>query len=394
MRARVKAKAFKDALRHVSKDVKKAKKYFSDKRLTSSEKTILQSFLLLRDSENHTVIEILSSLKTTDPYVESQRLFCLANAHNNLSEFKAAIKFYRRAHELISGLDALPDELFILFCFHVCAINSSNQKLSLEIISQLGELCKSEQDQLRLELAQFSRAIMVKDHLRVLELYQNIKGHEKRLNEHQLVSYQLDYFDFLIQEEKLTQALLLLEQMGKLKKFKLSSMMKVLKSILKYLIENRPFYLYPQEFRDYPVLYYQAQCLLHLEKGEVDQAIKAWSSLSIESPELYGEPFHCLGHKTLFSLAIKKLLLKKPKKLPVIEKIKNFEDKFFDFLKDQGRAVPKEEIYRYLYGEDLNDKDDLKKLVKVVQRVRKKFQIDIKTTKGSYLLIDKMSDPS
>ena len=58
-------------------------------------------------------------------------------------------------------------------------------------------------------------------------------------------------------------------------------------------------------------------------------------------------------------------------------------------LSSSSLPMSKETLYQSIWSEQLNSKDDLMKLAKLVQRAKEKYGIEIKSVKGSYVLMDK-----
>lgn len=101
----IKVKTFIHALNLCLTDIRKAKKFLKDQRLTLAEKTILSGYFNIRDNHNDWVVKNLSALKSQDPVVESQRLLLLGMALNNLSNYEAALPHLVASIELLKGVN-------------------------------------------------------------------------------------------------------------------------------------------------------------------------------------------------------------------------------------------------------------------------------------------------
>ena len=209
------------------------------------------------------------------------------------------------------------------------------------------------------------------------------------LHENQAICYLYDLFDLYLVENNAEMMEDVLERIKRSKKFKNPGHIKFMQTLLKFLDSGTPIYLYEKDFEEYPYLLNQLVCLQALEKGDEKAALLAWDNLQALYPALYPQAFNYSGPFCLFEKCLNKLLISQGDNSPlVVDLTGSREEKLIHLLKSSGLPLQKETLYEALWGKTIDSKDDLKKLVKVVQRAREKFAVEIKSVKGSYSLVD------
>lgn len=94
----IKTKVFFDLIFSHSRDPKRVKRFIKvDKRLSMSEKQILNGFLLMRDNKNAEALELAEDISSqSDEFVECLRFFLLGATLNNLGHYeKSLINFQK-----------------------------------------------------------------------------------------------------------------------------------------------------------------------------------------------------------------------------------------------------------------------------------------------------------
>ena len=386
---RIKHKAFLAALLLVNTEAKKAKQFLNDKRLTFHEKTILSCFFLLRDFENQDVISILSKMICHDSFVDSQRHFCLGAAFNNLTNFNEAEFHLRTSIEAnhFKGAEILRfgaiQSLFTVY------LNIHHISGMLEMIEEMKKLsCNSTRAQLYIRSCEFAFAVQIQDIVQAKKMLPFMEKNYLSLNEHQRISYFYDLFELSLFEDCYEAAEEALERIKRYKKYKNAVHTKYMQTVISFLCDGSPLYLYEKDFTEYPLLLNQLLCLQALEMGDEIRAMKAWMTLSQLDPINIKEAFNYAGPPNLFSRALLKLVKKEPI-LPKFDSGMLKEEKLFHLLTHSMQPIQKETIYQEIWNAPLGSKDDLVKLAKLVQRTKQKYSIEIKSIKGSYCLVDK-----
>lgn len=385
----LKHKAIISALMSLRDQPKKAKSFLNDKRMTSQEKIILASFLALRDFENQNVIDTLAKIKCSDQFVESQRHFCLGIAFNNLTQYPEAKFHLSESFELNQFEDGI--EFKISVCQSLFTVNLNTHRIDgmEETIQKMRKITSASQNlALAIQYCEFSLVIQKQESGQAKKLIPKMEQIFSLLNEHQTISYLYDLFDLHLIEDNFEQCSEALDRIKRYKKFKNSTHVKYMQSMIGFIKDDAPIYLYEQNFQMYPMLLNQVLCIKALETGDEAAALQAWSKLHKIAPESFRVPFEFHGSPTLFSKALNKFKLQvKPISVPIsFQENLTKEEKLIHLLDNSPIPLQKETIYQLLWEKELDSKDDLKKLVKVVQRAREKFAVDIKSIKGAYSL--------
>jgi hypothetical protein len=385
----LKHKAFLSSLLLVNSEAKKAKFYLNDKRMTFQEKTILSSFLALRDFENQDVIDLLTKMSCHDPFVESQKHFCIGAAYNNLTHFKEAEFHLRESIQLnhYKGAEILRfgacQSLFTVY------LNTHEFHGMREMIEQMKSLKSfSPNASLYIKCCEFAMAVQSQDFSYAKKVLPFMEENFHRLNEHQRISYFYDLFDLHLFSESFTAAESALERIKRFKKYKNAVHTKYMQTLISFLCHGTPLYLYERDFSQYPLLLNQLLCLQGLEKGDEMQAMKAWTILSQLDPLNVKNPFDYHGPPNLFSKSLDKLK-KTGDVLPKIDEKMLKEEKLFFLLTNSQQPLQKEMIFQVIWQTPFESKDDLVKLAKLVQRTKEKYGVEIKSVKGSYSMIGK-----
>ena len=384
----LKQKAFINSLKIVHQDPRKAKTFLGDKRLTNQERTILASFLSLRDFENKEVIEQLEKFNCQDPFVESMRLYCLGAAFNNLTEFSASETHLLKSIELNQSEGGEDFRMGACQSLFTVYLNTHHYAGMEEVIKLLKASRPTERLPINIKFCEFSLVVQKQQLDLAKSMISSMEDTYPLFNEHQSISYLYDLFELYLFEGDFNQCAEVLERIKRVKKFKNSTHVKFMQTMINFIQNGTPIYLYEKDFKPYPQQLNQLICLQALERGDETTALKAWAELQKISPLSIKAPFEITGPPTLFSRAMEKFKLQVTAQIaiPKIDENLPKEEKLFLILTHSTTPVLKEAIYRELWNKEIDTKDDLKKLVKVVQRAREKYSIDIQSIKGSYTL--------
>ncbi len=386
---RIKHKAFLEAMLLVNSESKKAKLFLNDKRMTFQEKTILSSFLALRDFENQDVIDVLIKMTCHDPFVDSQRHYCLGAAYNNLTQFKEA-EFHLLESIRINSFKGAE-----VFRFGACQslftvyLNLHHQSGMQEMIHQMKTLIHIPKfGLLYIKSCEFALAIQRQEFEQAKKILPFMEKNYSTLNEHQRISYFYDLFDFHLFLDDYTGASEALDRIKRYKKYKNASHTKYMQSIIDYLDDGSTIYLYEKDFQGFPFLLQQLIVLKSLQIGDRVSAKLAWERLRHENSISYAADFHYKGPPDLFGKALAKLT--GAKVTPIIEDFgATKESKLYSLLKNAQGPIPKEALYQAIWDTEFQSKDDLMKLAKLLQRTKEKYSIEVKSIKGAYSLVSK-----
>ncbi len=384
-------KAFTEALHFLSEDPKKSKKYLSDKRPSQQEKKIIQAGLLLRDNKFQTVIDTLSTFKSVDLFVESQRLLMIGIAYNNRADYKNGISKLEESYRIGIGVRPHQREFVTLYSLFISYVNTQNiEKLGEVLLSlkQIGSVGVTES--IGLALCSFQFHLLSGELELAQEQCDDLSGLVKKMNEHQAIFYFLARMNLNLQAGNIESARECFTSLKIYRKYRTSSNFNFMKLLFEYLKNGKALYVKEQEFKDSPELIEQISIIKAITEDRADLATKSWLKLQKLNPKIYGNPFEFLGKENLFSTALKKSLqgFRLDKNLSEASG-SNHEEKLINLLKNNNGPLSKEVIFEYIYKNKIIDKNDLLKLSRLVYKVKANYQVDIKTAKGCYVLIKK-----
>ena len=390
----LKYKAYIEALSLVNLDVKKAKIFLSDKRMPHQEKTILSCFIALRDFENLEIINILERMNCDDLFIDSQREFCLGAALNNTTRFKEAEAYLQSSilkNKMAGGQKHLAPILELLFTVYQNMNNTAGMELTLTKVKSLPN--KTPKILRTILCCDFSLSVLKKNFPSAKNKISEMRRNFDFLNEHQRINFLYHLFSFYLFQDDFSGCEQTIDQLKRFKKYKNPINVKYMQSILNYLKNDTPFYLYEKDFEDFPLMLNQVLCLKGLESGDEEMAMKAWTTLQNIDPLNTKLPFDYTGPANLFSKALSKITRRNEKDLSPL-KIKldpglTKEKQLLYLLKEASIPLSKETLYQTLWNEEAQSKEELEKLSKLVQRVKQKHQVEIKYLKGAYSLISK-----
>ncbi len=386
----MKEKAFYQFLLGFSSNPERMKHALEDKRLTKTEKLIIDGYLKIRNNQNIEVIELMkSSVPSPLKFVESQRLLLLGSASNNRSNLKEAESYLHASIEILNNLKAPYFSFFANFTLFWIYANL-NQKEQMRLVLNVMEAIPLEgmHQEMRLLRCQFCYYQISENYEQAQLVMEEIEERKHELSESDIISFCVDKFSYLIQIEKFHEAYQVLSEMKKYRKFNLNENYNFMKKLLDHIVKDSPIYAYEEEFEKIPLLLNQIKLIQALEEKKIDEAKYYWKLLSASSPSTYGENFHYAGTKCLFSICLNKNIEKIVDRSSL--KINSGPTKFdslVSILIENKAPVPAPIIFEILWGVPPKDKEDLKKVSRLVSRAKKEKNLNIVFRKGTYELI-------
>lgn len=381
-------KTFAQVLVEFNTDIRKAKAALDDKRLSAVEKLILQNHLKIRDNKNEEVINNLSHLTPSySNFVEAHRLMILGSAFNNLTQFHEAKQYLEKAVTLFQkhGPPYFSFHAsFTLFWIYANLEDLDSMKVELERMELIAP--QDDKQNLKFLRSQFCYFQLADKEMKAQEVLDEIDGRFGEMNEDDKIRHLVDKFIFFVQMNNLTEAKDILDQSKKYRKFSLSENYNYMKKMLDHLMLNTALYVYEKDFQCAPILYDQIKCIQYLEEKNILQAKDVWAKLNKCSPGIFKEFLNYAGKRSLFSLCLEKHKLEQ---LPKLHNVKAYPSKLDALVSHLSKAtVPLRAAYLFelIWGEPPQDKEDLKKVSRLVYRAKIELALEIEFRKGTYLL--------
>lgn len=371
-------------------DQRKSKKFIEDKRMTSVEKKIHRAWFLLRDSKLDDLLDLCLELVSDDPFVESQRDLILGLCYNNRSEYSLSLKYLESALKKLQLFEAPFFEFMITYNLTIVTFNLKSKKKFDQYVQSLGELKAQTFNQEVCHLdAAFTQALWNKDLAEQEKILVQMERLKEKMSEPALMCHLFNKFQFYLQEKKYPMCRKVLEELKGSRKFHFSANYEFMKTLLDYLELDRPLYIFETKFKKYPELYHQLKVISALDASHLQEAQRFWQKLEAQNPELYQKDFFYNGDPCLFSWGLEKNQknMKAQNSVTVmLTTEQSKEDILLGILEAEGVPVPKEKLFRMLYGHDPLSASDDGKLQKLASRLRLKRNVEIKTKKGAFYL--------
>jgi hypothetical protein len=152
--------------------------------------------------------------------------------------------------------------------------------------------------------------------------------------------------------------------------------------LLLNLTENKPLYAYKNDFDTFPTLYNQLLVIQNLESGQINTALESWQILQSGSPVIYLDNFEYSGDTNIFSLCLEKYRPNKNSQVVSLEHLPK-EEAILKALMHSQQWINKEELYRMVWGQELQNKTELNRLQQCIAKLRERG-IDITYKKSAY----------
>jgi hypothetical protein len=380
-------KTFLEAYQCFPQELKKFERFLNDKRLSMPEKTILQGWLKLRDSQYNDLIDSLEKLVCNNPYVEAQRLMLLGISLSNRGTPNLGLSYLEKA---LSTLPHPYQGKLKTMCstnLCICLLNLKNKEKLSKILDSI-EFYQgiTQLEKVEIYRCKFNYAVLIEDNKMATQILKQMNPLIPNMTDGQKSHFFIDQIIYFVKNENFDQCYKILDQMKSIRKFYLSANYNFIKSCLDFITQDKPIYLYPKEFEAFPLLYHQVNCLLSLENQDLIQAKKSWQELQLISPEVYQNEFNYSADKCLFSLVLAKIK-NHELNFNFNNHTENKEQALYQLLiNNQNKSIPKDKIYELIWGESIENKEDFHKLECIISRLKTKYQVSIQSKKGCYIL--------
>lgn len=391
MNNKIKTKAFAKVIGEIHLSYDKLAKILADKRLTSTERKIIQCWHYLRKGQS---AKILETLKNTDAdydnLVMAQKDLLTGIAYIWEGNLNQALILIKNASFMLSQYEDIGNVHFLaLYNYFICSINLKNRKeveLSLALLADFPK--KDEKQSITYLNCVFNYHSFCNEHVEAEKTIKLLDPLKKKMNDSIFMAYSTGKYIHFVKTEQFEKCYQVLEERKKRRSFYSRANYLFMRVLLDNYCKHIPIYAYQKDFKDSPFLFWQIMVIKCLEEKNPYQAQKYWDKLRLSMPNVYKRDFEYLGPKDIFSLCLK--LHQQPVELEdktVLPEKK--EEALLYLLSKSKTSVTMDTIYQHIWGEEIVDKDDINKLKKLVSRVRKNKDVDIKYKKGCYYLDNK-----
>lgn len=384
----MKEKTFYKILVEFSLSIETTKRRISDMRLTSVEKLIIEGQLNIRKNLNQEVLTSMSETNPSElPFVESQRLLLTAYALNNLSKFTEAEKFVMQSIEILHKIEA---PFFLFNSYHLLFTIYDNLHLTSHMertIQKMDGLQMNKRQEVQYLMCKFCYHHQAQETALAEKVLPKIDARINDLTEGDIVRQLVNKFMFLVQQEKLESAKKVMGELKQYRNYQLSENYNFMKKLLDHLTDSAPLYIYDHQFETIPVLLHQLKVIQCLEEKQPEQARFHWSMLKEISPATYGEAFDYKGSTCLFSLALKKHCEHEiVPDLPMKAVGDNKLEQLYSILNESKIPVHGAMIHEIIWGTTPVEKEDFKKVSRLISRLKTVKNVTVEFRKGAYTM--------
>lgn len=252
----MKEKTFYKILVEFNSSVETTKRRLSDKRLTKTEKLIIQGHLQIRRNQNQDVIETFKNISPSDmPFVEAQRLLLIGAAYNNLTLYREAEKWLLKSLEILVTLDV---PYFIFYANHsLFSIydNLNDTKSMHKILTSLKKIQKTQRQEVLVTICEFCYEQLKENYSKVRELSEEIDRSIVHLNEMDITRHLVNKFMFFAQIEDLDSVREVLGELKKCRNYVMSESYNFMKKLVDHITHDAPLYVYENQFTDAPCFF-------------------------------------------------------------------------------------------------------------------------------------------
>ena len=380
----MKEKTFYKILIEFTTSIEKTKRSLADRRMTNTEKLIIEGHLNIRKNLNQDVLKTFADSSPSElPFVESQRQLLIGSALNNLSRFTEAEKHILESLKILETIEA---PFFKFYSYHLLFTiydNLHQPALMLKTIKAMKPLEKTKRQEAQFLICEFCYEQQIENFDAARNHLNEINKRMNDLTEGDVVRQLVNKFIFVVMLNELKEANEVLAELKQFRNYQLTENYNFMKKMLDHLIDGSPLYVYDHQFQDVPVLLHQLKVIQCLEEKNTDLALAHWEKLKTISPKTYGKAFEYHGTTCLFSLGLKKHLSTEEK---LVLSGETKIEQLYSILQ-KGTPVHGSMIHELLWGSMPEEKEDLKKVSRLVSRLKAEKQVTVEFRKGVYTLL-------
>ena len=383
----IKFKTFLEALKLVHSDGKKAKKYLSDKRLTITEKKILQCWFDLKNCEYQKILENLKTAITENDLVKSQKNLILGLTYNNMGNPKVASDYLQAAYSSLEKYPLVEHQFICSYNHFIISFNLNHDqkmKQELRVMERLSEQGINQRQKICYEQCKFNYFTFRGYYEEAAKILTILEKNKALMSEAVIMAQHISKFIFYLKQGLYSDCDLCLEDMKQFRLFRDTPNFNYMRLMLSHLKNDTPLYFYEKDFKRCEVLFIQLKVIKSLEASRPNEALVHWNQLKEMDPDNYGDNFKYLGQTNLMSLCLEKhknkiytIQFKKPLS-------KNNVEALLELLSNASVPIPKDTLFQSLWGRKMLEPSDDEKLKNLIYYVRKNKNLEIIFRNGCY----------
>ncbi len=386
-RKKIFVKAFAQAVTEIYENPDILPQFLKDLRPTSVEKDLLTAMFMMRKGHYEEIKRTVISLNPKEQFVSSIKSFILGICCNQLGQFSDASEHFTECYNLLAPYDSPKMKFICSFNHFFCNVNLHKVTHSKNLIDEIFSFdAKRPQDKIKQWRVGCMISLAEGDLTKAEKYLTDIDQHSEYLSESQRANLFYDKFQLLIHKNDLIQARELTMSMKSIRTFYNSPNYIFMKGLLDFIIDDSELYFYEKDFKGVHFLWWQVSVITNLQSKKFDAAREHWTRLQKSIPHIYGDDFLYQGEECLFKIALEKVYSIRELSTDKLPAFETKEELLAYILEECPEGILKNDLYKMIYGEDVQSKSDYDKLKQLVMRLRKKTLLDVKSRKGSYYL--------
>lgn len=384
-------KTFLASLNEISSSKRLLEKYLTDKRLTRSEKQIIQCWILLRKSNFKKVIEIASKLPGESDILNSQKYLLLGISNNNSGQPDLAKENLLKSMSLLKQYTI--DKLVFICASNlfIAGFNGQDKQMMEDSLKTMKGLTDIDvKEYIIKDLCIFNYSFFCGE-VDTAENYIKILDFAiKDMNASVQVNYLTSKFMFYVSVDKFNMCYKTLSDLKTKRAFRSNANTVFMKAMLDYITKGESIYAYHTDFKECELLYFQLKTIQAIVKGNDDQKLEFWDKLKQLNSKVYLYKDEYNGPKCLFSIALQKSLSEQVKhntSLPVSSS--NRLDLLNDILTNASVPLSKKHLFNLLWGRSPEGSKDNRAFKYLLTKYRNHYNNELVYENGGYQIISK-----
>jgi tetratricopeptide (TPR) repeat protein len=373
---------------------KSTEAFLKDKRMTQEEKNILKGWYLLRKNKLNETIDLMTGISGSEnELVNAQKQLLMGIVYNNLGQLKLAEENLINAPEILKNFKLTPLLIIAYYNLFICYFNQEDSQKASKILSEMEKLRPDNiRHKIMFKQCLLMNSLLLDDKKNAKEILLELDKEKDNMSESMKIGHAYDKLNFYLVNKDLKACLNCLGEIKKCRSFQLSDNYTYLKIFLEHLVLEAPIYVYPHQFKANQTFYLHLRFIQSLAQVDINSAKDIWEKLVSTSPEIYSLDYSVKDKTSLISYALEKyrpyLAFETYRKKIESESAQGNKEKvLYDLLTSSQFPLSKEFIHKIIWGNEISEKQDMTKLKKLVSRVRKTYQIEIRFQNNCYSII-------
>lgn len=389
-----KYKTFIQAYSFINDDLTKYRKFLKDKRISQAERILLEGLLHLKKDKPKKALALFESTTVQSDFINGYKSYYLGLAHGLIGDqissgkyFVDSIQYFQNAKSMAHAFR--PIAAISKVYFHMR--DGERLRKYYQIFLEMMDDTQTDHQILSLEYQIFIAYIEEDSEFGIDLLDQLINKYQNVLAS-QISTYYIYQIMLYAQMQDFDRCQLAIEAYKNSNGFKIKYNYFFFTALFNFITQSEPIYVYQDKFQGGNYYFNQLKVIQSMLKLEQEDALKYWTLLQVELPELYQDHFNYSGPRDLFSISLEKA----KQNFTIIEteidtvvdfselqQMKSALDKLVYLFEHSSRFLNKEELIKLIWDEQWTPKNDAR-IRTLISRAKKKRGLNLQHVDGKY----------